>query len=140
MIDDGRLQIHISLKSKDPENMFLKTGKKLPSDVKGTSLAVINTLESHSLCKVLENMLDTRDHEGQASSSMGSIQGGLCPFYLQSPCFLESRARICFPSSSESSLGNSPVPVHSNSGDIATIVTEGAGFNIGLCLFVFNFY
>lgn len=51
MIDDGKLQIHISLKSKDPENTFLKKGKKLPSDVKGTPSAIISALDSHSYYK-----------------------------------------------------------------------------------------
>lgn len=51
MIDDGRLQIRVSLKPKDPENTFLKKGKKLPSDVKGTPLVIISTLDSHSYYK-----------------------------------------------------------------------------------------
>lgn len=41
MIDGGRLQIHVSLKSKDPKHTLLTEGKKLPSDIKGTSLVIM---------------------------------------------------------------------------------------------------
>ena len=48
---DGRLQIQVSLKSKGPENTFIKKGKKLLSDVNGTPSAIVSALDSHSYYK-----------------------------------------------------------------------------------------
>lgn len=52
MTDNGRLQMNFSPKSNDPENTQLQKEKKLPSDVKGTLLAIISALDSHSIKRV----------------------------------------------------------------------------------------
>lgn len=51
-INDGRLQKNFFPKPNDPENTQLQNEKKLLSHVKGTLLAILSVLDSHSIKRV----------------------------------------------------------------------------------------